>query len=136
MKKTILIGALIVIVITTVFSYALQEGSFSQTSPVQSNVASTTGATFRVGDTAYPIDVMPGETVIGAMHSLASTSDFTFTAREYPGLGEYVDSINGQKNGGGMYWMLYLNGTTTTSGASATTIKAGDSVEWRYEKGY
>lgn len=51
-------------------------------------------------------------------------------------LGTFVDTINGQKNSDGYYWILYLNGRTSDIGASQTTLNDGDIVEWRYEKGY
>ncbi|KKW40537.1 hypothetical protein A3I46_02675 [Candidatus Kaiserbacteria bacterium RIFCSPLOWO2_02_FULL_54_13] len=93
-------------------------------------------ATIRVGEKSYTVSVSPGGTVIDTMRALVSTGDFTYTSREYPGLGTFVDSINGKKGEGGMYWILYINGVSATSGASAAIVSAGDIVEWKYEKGY
>lgn len=129
--KLILIGAVSAVVITTAFAYTYRESPTPQTISAFSDAA-----TFKVGDKTYQIDITPNETVIGAMRSLASAGEFTFTSSEYPGLGEFVDSINGQKGVGGMYWILYVNDTTSASGVSATTLKTGDVIEWKYEKGF
>lgn len=159
MKKTISLGAALVAV-SVAFIYVPRASVVPQTiSVLTPSTASTTptlttstppartvtkmviatsatNATLVVGKKIYPITVSPGETVVGAMHALASTSDFTFTSRDYPGLGEFVDSINGVQNAGGKYWMLYVNGISATSGASLVTLATDDKVEWKYEKGY
>ena len=75
-------------------------------------------------------------TVLDAMRALASTNDFTFTGHDYPSLGFFVDSINGRKTEKSYNWILYINGTLSNTGASQTTLKAGDAIEWRYEKNY
>ncbi len=142
--KLILIGAVSAVVITTAFAYTYRESPAPQTVSVFSGVATgstsspqaTSLATFKVGDKTYPLDIAPNKTVIDAMRALASTGDFTFTTREYPGLGTFVDSINGQKGGSGMYWILYVNGATSANGVSATTLETGDVIEWKYEKGF
>ncbi len=89
-----------------------------------------------VGTTTYPVSVSSSETVIDAMRALAKADNtFTFTGRDYPSLGFFVDSINGKGNAGGRYWMLYVNGISASAGASSVAVKAGDTVAWRYEKG-
>lgn len=112
-KYFIVIGA--VAVLTTAFVYIHRESPTPQT---------------------ISIHVTPNETVLAVMSTLASTSDFTFTGHDYPGLGFFVDSINGTKNAGGKYWMLYVNGTSSATGVSATILRTGDTVEWKYEKNF
>ncbi|MDO8561365.1 MAG: DUF4430 domain-containing protein [bacterium] len=75
-------------------------------------------------------------TVLIAMNTLASTSNFRFTSKDFPGMGTFVESINGKANEHGFYWILYVNGTSSQTGASQTPVRANDSLEWRYEKGY
>lgn len=159
-KYFILIGAVIAVVITTVFAYvpratpALKTSSqlpSATTTPIVStsssqitprltprarvSFASTTAeATLKVGATSYALSVTPNETLIEAMTALASTSAFIFTSHAFPGLGEFIDSIDGIANTGGKYWMLYVNGTSASSGASSIIINPDDVAEWRYEK--
>lgn len=70
------------------------------------------------------------------MRTLQESGEFTFSGREYPSLGFFVESINGKYGGDGFYWILYVNGASSNTGASQTKLHAGDAVEWRYEKGY
>ncbi len=115
-----------------VFAYARQEGS----APSAPAAAPAAEASLVVGEASYPLAVSAGGTLIDAMNALAASSGFAFTGREYPGLGFFVDSINGRANGGGMYWILYVNGASSAVGASEAPVRPGDVFEWRYEKSY
>lgn len=92
--------------------------------------------TLSVAGSSYAAFAPSGSTVFNAMKVLASTSDFAFTGKDYPSLGFFVESVNGQKAESGHNWILYVNGTLSGTGASQTTLKAGDAIEWRYEKNY
>lgn len=72
--------------------------------------------------------------VYEAMTALASTTDFTFKSKYYPGLGFFIEEINGVKNADGFYWTLYINGRYSTVGASQYILKDKDRYEWKYEK--
>ncbi len=80
----------------------------------------------------YDISVQKGATVYDTMTTLASTTQFSFNAKYYSGLGYFIDAINGIKNANGNYWTLYVNGTYATVGASAYRLSANDSIEWKY----
>ena len=134
-KQTIFIGAVLVAVIATAFAYIPRTHESPQTISI-SSATTTTQAILKVGEKSYTVDISSGETVIRAMRALVDASGFAYTSREYPGLGEFVDSINGIKNSGGMYWILYVNGITASLGASAIVLKADDVIEWKYEKSF
>lgn len=158
MKQTISLGAAAAVVIATIFVYVhpgnIAPHTISVFSPAtvvlapidkpaaatpQSTTTITTviaNAALTVGTTMYPISVSAGETVIEAMRALSSTDTFTFTGRDYPSLGFFIDSINGKANANGMYWMLYINGVSASAGASSVIVKPSDTILWRYEKGY
>ena len=104
-------------------------------SAVATSTSGRTSITVAVGTAHYTADVANGTTVIDAMRSLAGEG-FSFTGREYPSLGFFVDSIGGKKNADGYYWILYVNGTSSELGASSVVPHSGDAIEWRYEKGY
>lgn len=101
-----------------------------------SSITQTPNITFSIPDTSYGVHAPPGTTVLDVMHVLASTTHFTFTGRGYPSLGFFVESINGKKSSDGNYWFLYLNGKSSDTGVSQTTLEPGDTVEWKYEKSY
>ena len=65
-----------------------------------------------------------------------TASGLTFMSHEYPGMGTFIDSIQGVANADGYYWILYHNGSKSSVGASSIVLHQGDSAEWRYEKGY
>ena len=104
------------------------------TSSVPAAGVSTSTAVFVVEGASYSVAVSSNETVIDAMRTLEKTSGFTFTFQDYPSMGVFIDSVNGKKNANGMYWILYVNGTSSKLGASMTVIGPGDVVEWRYKK--
>ena len=85
----------------------------------------------------YVIPVLAETTVLGAMEQYAAANHgFSFSGRDFPGLGFYVEELNGKKSGSGFYWILYVNGTSSELGASSVRVHPGDVVKWRYEKGY
>jgi hypothetical protein len=73
--------------------------------------------------------------VIDAMQTLSERGELSFTTTGFPSMGVFIDAINGRENAGGMYWILYINGTSSPVGASAASIEVGDVVEWKYKKG-
>jgi hypothetical protein len=97
-------------------------------------IAPITAATLIVDGVSY--GVIADTSVYEAMREVATRSSFTFTGENYPSLGYFVESIGGKKGGNGYYWILYVNGKSSDAGASQTTLKPGDSVEWKYEKSY
>lgn len=85
--------------------------------------------------TTYVIPILSEGTVLEAMERLAATSEFSFSGREFPGLGFFVEEIGGRKNGNGYYWTLFINGTLSEEGASSAQVTPRDTVLWRYQKG-
>jgi hypothetical protein len=108
--------------------------STSTSAHAETQTAST--ASLVVGEQSYIVAVSPDKTVMDAMRRLESSGDITLTGKEYPSMGFFVESINGKRNSADRYWILYINGKLSDSGASQTIVHPGDSIEWRYEKGY
>lgn len=103
--------------------------------PATSSIPAS-NVTLTVSGRLYAAYASTGSNVLDLMRSLASTSDLTFTGREYPSLGFFVDSIQGKKAENGYNWILYVNGKSSDTGASQTKLGAGDAIEWKYEKNY
>lgn len=84
----------------------------------------------------HTIPVTEPGVALDAMRRYAdSTSDFSFTTRTFPGLGEFVESIGGMQNRNGFYWTLFINGALSEYGVSSLSVMPGDVLEWRYQKG-
>lgn len=87
------------------------------------------------GTSTYPIAAPGGTTLIEAMY-LLEKDGFAFTSHEYSGMGAFIDSIQGVRNADGYYWILSVNGSKSSLGASSIVLHQDDRIEWRYEKGY
>jgi len=58
-----------------------------------------------------------------------------FKSKTYKGMGVMVEQIGEKKNGDdGKYWMYYVNGQIAPVAADKQELKAGDRVEWKFEK--
>ena len=154
MKKYILLGITIVVLSTGAYFSELQFLSYSYSSAptlttslaaqgdtlAARDATSTKTAsiefTLSVGGKNYHGTIRAEATVLDAMNELASSSDFKFTSKEFSGMGAFVESINGKPNANGFYWILRVNGKESQKGISQTFISQGDTVEWKYEKGY
>lgn len=54
-------------------------------------------------------------------------------AKEYSGIGEFVEEIDGIKPDNRHFWAFYVNGKSSTVGASSYTLKDGDKIEWKLD---
>ena len=68
------------------------------------------------------------------MNKLKSDGKINFTEKNYIGMGEFIDSINGVKNNQNQNWIYCVNGVEAQVGVSNYKIKTGDIVSWKYEK--
>jgi hypothetical protein len=85
-------------------------------------------------DLSFTNDI-PGEiTVYDFISKLKVEGKINFTKKNYIGMGEFIDSINGIKNNQNQSWIYYVNGVEAQVGVSNYKIKIGDIVSWKYEK--
>ena len=76
------------------------------------------------------------ETVFDMLKSLSGEKNFGLEYKyKYPQFGVFIESIAGIKNGtNGKYWQYYINDKLGEVAADKKQLKAGDKVEWRFEK--
>ncbi|MBI4088390.1 DUF4430 domain-containing protein [Candidatus Kaiserbacteria bacterium] len=74
--------------------------------------------------------------VLDAMNVLSTEGRLSFSGRDFPGLGFFVEEINGRRSADGYYWILRINGALSDKGVSQARVETGDIIEWRYEMGY
>lgn len=95
-------------------------------------------AALTVNDQNYTLQFNTGENLLTAMQRLMASSiaPFTFSGKEYTGLGFFVEEINGVKNSSSAngYWIYYVNGQTAKVGISNYLLKSDDIIKWKYEK--
>jgi len=84
----------------------------------------------------YQIHVALGGNVYDAMVQARETSDLSFEGTEFPGLGFFVEEINGlqQNPRAGKYWIYYINGKMAKVGISIYKVQTHDVISWKYEK--
>ena len=51
--------------------------------------------------------------------------------KEFAGIGEFVESINGVKADNKHFWEFIVNGKSSNVGASSYEVKDGDKIEWK-----
>lgn len=54
--------------------------------------------------------------------------------KEYTGIGEFVEEIDGIKPDSSHFWAFYVNGKSSDVGASSYKPQSGDKIEWKLEK--
>ncbi len=89
-----------------------------------------------IGDQQYSADIISGGTVYDLMTTLQNKGEFSFKSKEYAGLGQFIEEINGLANNPrqGQYWIYYINGQSADRGVSNYILKLNDIINWKYEK--
>lgn len=73
-------------------------------------------------------------TVFSLLKELAKREGFEVKSTIYKGMGVFVESIDGVKNGiNGKYWQYWVNDKLGEVAADKKEIKGGDKIEWRFE---
>ena len=95
----------------------------------------TIKVTIIVGDKSYDTDILNNSNIYDLMMLMSNSknSDFTFHAKEYRGMGYFVDMINDVYGSPGAYWIYYINNEKASVGISQYTLKDGDIIRWVQE---
>jgi len=91
-------------------------------------------ATIIVNQKQYPI-YSTTSTLYQILQSLSQNNEIEITTKYFPGMGEFVETINGITNDkiAGKYWIYYINGAVAQIGISQYIPKQNDIIEWKYE---
>jgi hypothetical protein len=90
-------------------------------------------ATLEIGENKYQGEISDKTSVYDLMQKIQNNNEnnFSFKYKEYPGMGVFVDEINGVKGTPGAYWIYYVNGKEASVGISNYIIKSGDIIRWK-----
>lgn len=80
----------------------------------------------------YSVQVQPNATALALLEQASSEQHFTLVKQTYS-FGDMVTGIDGLNADDKHFWSFLVNGKEATVGAGTYTIKAGDTVEFRYE---
>lgn len=110
--------------------------TYYKTPPKQNIIPITTSitkvTTLSVNNIKYETQIANPMSVYNFMTQLQNENKITFQAKNYTGMGEFIEKINGVKNGN-KNWIYYVNGVKAEIGVSNYKINPGDVVSWKYE---
>ncbi len=78
-------------------------------------------------------EIKEGENVYNFMSTLRKRGQIKFKEKNFIGIGQFIEEINGVRSDGNKYWIYYVNGKKAEIGVSNYKIKEGDVVSWKYE---
>jgi len=112
----------------------LRQGFGVQADRTQGNVPSIS-AILEVNDRRYEVSLPQGSSVYALMVAAKDQYGFSFGGREFPGMGFFVEEINGleQNPRAGKYWIYSINGRKAEVGISLYQLKTHDVISWKYE---
>ncbi|MBU1322816.1 DUF4430 domain-containing protein [Patescibacteria group bacterium] len=79
------------------------------------------------------VELVEAKTAYEALQAAAKNRGWLIQVKNYD-FGNLVEAINGQKNTSDKAWIYFINGQAATQAADKQELKAGDVVEWKYEK--
>ncbi|XOB40482.1 MAG: DUF4430 domain-containing protein [Candidatus Nealsonbacteria bacterium] len=81
-------------------------------------------------------EIVPSEdsTVFSLLEELSQRENFELESTLYEGMGVFVESIDGLRNGTqDKYWQYWVNNELPQVAADKMQIKKNDVIEWRFE---
>jgi len=82
----------------------------------------------------YRLVPSQGSTAFSLLEGLAQRENFEIESTLYEGMGVFVESIDGVKNGtAGKYWQYWVNDELPPVASDKKKVKEGDKVEWKFE---
>jgi len=82
----------------------------------------------------YKLEIFQRSTVFSLLEKLAEKENFTIETSYYPGIGVFIESINGLKGGtDNKWWQYWVNASLGENAADKKEIKTGDVIEWKFE---
>lgn len=83
---------------------------------------------------SYGATIPENATALVFLKTMSEEKQFTVQTKEYEGLGELVDGINGKTGAANEFWLFLINGTAATVGAGSYTVLEGDTIEFKWTK--
>lgn len=84
----------------------------------------------------YESPVAEQTSVYNFMTQLKNEGKINFKDKNYPGMGKFIEEINGIKNSREKNWIYYVNNKKAEIGISNYKLNLGDVVSWKYESSY
>ncbi len=99
------------------------------------NIPNIQKATLQIEETRHESEIKEGASIYDLMSKLRSEGKINFKEKDYPGMGKFIEEINGRRGGADTYWVYYVNEKKAQIGISNYKLSPGDVVSWKLEKG-
>ena len=143
-KKTIILTVLaaILICVGILFLFKLDIYPFGENAKIVNNNApeeNQEGVSLIISNgngqlMNFTLDFKEGATAFDLLEAVAEKSGIILEIKNYDS-GIFVETIDGLENGQeGKYWLYYVNGEMPQVSADKKELKAGDKVEFKFEK--
>lgn len=135
-KILILLVSIIVLTITVFLKTESYKSNFEKPSLNINREASCSNCVLLlVGEQKYEGQIkQENETLYDLMVTLQNdNTGFSFQGKDFPGLGFFVEDINGIKGESGAYWLYYVNNKKAEVGITNYILKNGDIINWVQE---
>lgn len=125
----------VVVGLVTIGYFAFKDRTNQNVLPIRQIQGDTIQSSLRIGDLVYKISLPSGSSVYDLMNLALKSTQFRFEGKKFPGMGFFVDEINGIKQDArrGKYWIYYINDKEAQVGVSTYIIKPNDVISWKYE---
>lgn len=143
MKKNVLVASIIIIAVVVFGAWLADFGKFWQAGLKESGiynqgVKEKAVLEINYGDGKiqnFESEFAGGMTALSLLQDAIEELKSKLRTKTYSGTGTLVESIGDKENGqNGKYWLYYVNGELPMVAADKMQIKAGDKVEFKFEK--
>jgi hypothetical protein len=133
MKKTTI--ALVILIVCTGIFVFFQSGKIQKelVMPLREQTLPIVQVSLNDGSSAPAAINIQATTAYDALFLAAKEKGKTVQAKKYD-FGVFVEKIGELGNTKDNVWIYYVNGKSGTVAADKQPLKAGDTVEWKYEK--
>lgn len=136
-KKIIWLGFILSLFFFLIFVFTKDIGQntnfISAISPTPVQTEKANQAFLEIDGKKLETTIAEKENVYDFMTKLQTEGKINFKEKTYPGMGKFIEEINGLKNGD-KNWIYYINGVKANIGVSNYKINRGDIISWKYEK--
>jgi len=82
---------------------------------------------------SYQTTFSENSTIFSLLEALSKEESLQLEWKIYEGMGVFVESIDGVKNGtDNKYWQYWVNDKSPSVSADNYTVKMGDKIEWKF----
>lgn len=130
-KKYIVFGVLLFcFIVGTSFVTFRSNTKISKVDP-QTHVVSSVSVTLDTGEKISTISGIQADNAFTALKSAAKQQNLALKTKQYD-FGVFVEQIGTIANMKEKSWIYFVNGKSGTIAADKQSLKAGDSVQWKY----